>query len=174
MATKTLEPETAEGLEPAGDDDELETPEALEDDPDGERLFDAAMFETEELRLPPVDGHSITKVQAKFGGGPWLDRSSPADCALIRDQKLGTRVTLLVDAIAGPPVPGFSTNRSGDLDVISLSRKFVVESVMVSAQNLSPLEMLQAGVRRLLAEGRAFDEVQELVTEAAETSGSSS
>lgn len=154
----------AAGHEDSGD--ETDAP-----DPDGKALFDPAVFDSEELALPKVDGQGITKIQAKFGGGPWLDRALASDVALVRDIKVRERVTLLVDAIAGPPIPGYTTNREGDLDVLSLSRKFTVEAVNVAAANLGSEQQLIVAARRLANAGFPADEILELVTNALETSG---
>lgn len=142
-------------------------------DPDGKRLFDADAYEGEELQLPRVDGHGITKIQARFGGSPWLDRSDPRDVALIRDNLVGEKMALLVDVTVGAPVPGWTTNKKGDLDVLALTRSFVVTSVNRAASNLEPHEMLTLAVRRLLDGGRAIDEISALVNEAAETRAAS-
>jgi hypothetical protein len=104
-------------------------PEPPPEDPDGKALFDKSAYETEELALPKIDGEGVDKIAAKFGGTVWLDRGSPEDVALIRGVKVGQSVTLKVEATVGPPVPGFTTNKEGDLDVLYLGRKFVVTGV---------------------------------------------
>jgi hypothetical protein len=98
-------------------------------DPEGTKLFDAAAFETEALALPKVDGEGVSKIALRFGGRVWLDRSSASDVAMVRDLKMGQTVTLLVEATVGPPIPGYTTDKEGDLDVLSLSRRLAVTGV---------------------------------------------
>jgi hypothetical protein len=99
------------------------------EDPEGKSLFDKTLYESEALALPKIDGEGVDKIAAKFGGTVWLDRGSEEDVALIRGVKVGQSVTLKVEATVGPPVPGFTTNKEGDLDVLYLGRKFIVTGV---------------------------------------------
>lgn len=101
----------------------------LAPDPQGKKLFDPAQFDSPALRLDQVDGEDVQKIAAKFSGTVWLDRSNPDHVTLIRDLRLGQTVTLQVEALVGPPIPGSTTNREGDLDVLSLSRKFDVQTL---------------------------------------------
>jgi len=122
MTETAVNPDQAadEALEQAHDADlEADRP------PEG-RLIDPAQYEPEELQLPSVDGEHVDKIYVAFGGRAWLDRGSPEDCALIRDLRMGQRVTLMVNAVVGPAIPGFSTNREGDLDAVILGRKLTV------------------------------------------------
>lgn len=148
---------------------DIPEPAPVPEDPEGKRLFDADAFDSEEMRLPKVDGQGVTKIQAKFAGGVWLERSDPRDVALIRDNQVSDKLTLLVDVTAGPPVPSMATNRDGGLDVLCLSRSFHVTSVNRAATSLEPREMLELGVRRMLDAGTAIDEVISIAEEAAET-----
>jgi hypothetical protein len=113
--------------EPEDDTDEEETPAASK--PTGRSLFDPTQYETEPLSLPKVDGEGVDKICAKFNGLVWLDRGSEADVAIIKGCKLGQTVTFMVECEVGPPVPGYTTNRDGDLDSLALSRKFTVKHV---------------------------------------------
>jgi hypothetical protein len=120
----TAETETQTEEPTAGDDLEQEAP----DTPEG-HLIDPAVYETEELSLPKIDGEGVDKIAAKFAGTVFLDRSDPRDVALIRELRLGQSVTLMVEATVGPPVPGYTTSKEGDLDALILSRRFSVEGV---------------------------------------------
>jgi hypothetical protein len=113
------------------DDDELEQTDDDEEQPaaTGRALFDAAKYETEGLALPKVDGEGVDKIGAKFTGQVWLDRGNENDVALLKNTKLGQTVTLMVEASVGPPVPGYTTNREGDLDSLALTRKFTITHV---------------------------------------------
>lgn len=109
------------------DTDEEETP--AEKKPTGRSLFDATLYESEPLSLPKVDGEGVDKIAAKFNGLVRLDRGDEADVQIIKGCKLGQTVTLMVEAEVGPPVPGMTTNRDGDLDSLGLSRTFTVKHV---------------------------------------------
>jgi hypothetical protein len=122
MSTITEEPQT----------EEVE-PEELPADPDGKALFDKTAFETEELALPKIDGEGIDKIAVKVSGRVWLERGSPEHVALVRDVRLGQEVTLVCQATVRMPVPGYSTDKEGDLDVISLTRHFAVTAVSRAA-----------------------------------------
>jgi hypothetical protein len=103
--------------------------EAPPADPEGKALFDRSTYETEELALPKIDGEGIDKIAVKVSGRVWLERGSPEHVALVRDVRLGQEVTLVCEATVRMPVPGYSTDKEGDLDVISLTRHFAVTSV---------------------------------------------
>lgn len=131
------EPVTQDGQSETSDsppsDEEPKQEEPIVEPGGQQTLIDKSQFETEALALPKIDGEGVDKIQAKFGGGVWLARSEAADVALIRDRKLGSTVTLMVECEVGPPVPGYTTNRDGDLDALVLSRTFKVTSVYVPA-----------------------------------------
>lgn len=56
----------------------------------------------EELALPAIDGEAPDRIEVAFAGGVRLDRSDPADCALMRQLALGQEVTLrVVGIVAG-------------------------------------------------------------------------
>jgi hypothetical protein len=58
----------------------------------------------ETLALPKIDGHAIDRVEVKFAGRVKLDRSDPADVALMRRLKLGKEITLkVVGVVKGKP-----------------------------------------------------------------------
>jgi hypothetical protein len=109
------------------DTDEEETPAASK--PTGRSLFDPTQYETEPLSLPKVDGEGVDKISARFNGLVRLDRGQEADVAIIKNCKLGQTVTFMVECEVGPPVPGMTTNRDGDLDSLGLSRTFTVKHV---------------------------------------------
>jgi hypothetical protein len=116
------QPNDGEGLPPT-DEPEDHDPEAT-----GE-LFDKTKYETEELALPKVDGEGVDKIAVKLNGTVWLERGNEEHVALIKRPRIGQTVTLLVEAEVGPPVPGYTTNRDGDLDALSLSRTFTAKHV---------------------------------------------
>lgn len=95
----------------------------------GRALFDATLYESEPLSLPKVDGEGVDKISAKFNGHVRLDRGEEADVAIIKGCKIGQTVTFMVECEVGPPVPGMTTNRDGDLDSLGLSRTFTVKHV---------------------------------------------
>lgn len=97
------------------------------------QAFDPNGYIPEPLQLPKVDGEGIDKIGCKFAGLVRLDRSDAADCTLVRDSKLGSTVTLMVECEVGPPVPGYTTNKDGDLDALALTRQFKVISVYKAA-----------------------------------------
>lgn len=112
--------------EPGEEQDEQDNTPAK---PTGRSLFDASLYETEPLSLPKVDGEGVDKISAKFNGHVRLDRGTEADVAIIKGCKLGQTVTFMVECEVGPPVPGMTTNRDGDLDSLGLSRTFTVKHV---------------------------------------------
>lgn len=115
--------------DPADEDEKEEDQETPAAKQTGRALFDASQYESEPLSLPKVDGEGVDKISAKFNGLVRLERGDAADVALIKNVKLGQSVTLMVECEAGPPVPGMTTNRDGDLDSLGLSRTFTVKSV---------------------------------------------
>lgn len=112
--------------EPGDDQEEQDDTPAK---PTGRSLFDASLYESEPLSLPKVDGEGVDKISAKFNGHVRLDRGTEADVALVKNPKLGSTITLMVECEVGPPVPGMTTNRDGDLDSLGLSRTFTVKHV---------------------------------------------
>jgi hypothetical protein len=119
MTTTAVEPAT----EPA------EAGDATQEDPEGDALFDAQRFESEELALPKIDGEGVDKIAAKFSGRVMLDRSDPRDVDLIRRMKLGQDVTVMVEAKVSGKGHGFTTNKEGDLDAVVHEVALKVESV---------------------------------------------
>lgn len=107
--------------------------EAPPEDPEGNGLFDKSAYESEELALPKIDGEGVDKIAVKVNGRVWLERGSAEHVALVRDVKLGQEVTLVCRATVRMPVPGYTTDKEGDLDVISLTRHFAVTSVSRAA-----------------------------------------
>jgi hypothetical protein len=103
------------------------------DEPEGGALFEASDYESEELALPKIDGEGVDKNAVKVSGRVWLERGSPEHVALVRDVRLGQEVTLVCEATVRMPVPGYTTDKEGDLDVISLTRHFAVTSVSRAA-----------------------------------------
>jgi hypothetical protein len=57
---------------------------------------DAPKASPEQLALPAIDGEAPDRIEVQFAGGVRLDRSDPADCALMRQLALGQEVTLRV------------------------------------------------------------------------------
>lgn len=117
------------GDEGGSDSDASDEEEKQEAKPTGRALFDASLYESEPLSLPKVDGEGVDKISAKFNGLVRLDRGQEADVAIIKGCKLGQTVTFMVECEVGPPVPGMTTNREGDLDSLGLSRTFTVKHV---------------------------------------------
>lgn len=122
------EAETAAQLHAAADELEHDLDQEVASGPVNETddaLFDPADYQTEELALPTVDGHSVAKIGVNLQGGLiWLDRSSAEDVAVVRDLHVGQRVRFLIEGVVGVPKPGYSTSKGGDLDVIYLARNF--------------------------------------------------
>ncbi|MFL5911434.1 MAG: hypothetical protein ACJ768_12770 [Gaiellaceae bacterium] len=123
------QPADGEDGEEDGDGEKAPATEPLVEDDGQTAAFNKDGYIPEPLQLPKVDGEGIDKIGAKFGGLVRLDRSQAPDCALVRDLKLGTTVTLMVECEVGPPVPGYTTNKDGDLDALALVRQFKVVSV---------------------------------------------
>lgn len=98
-------------------------------DPEGKALFDKDAYIPEALALPMVDGEGYDKIGVKFGGAFLLERGDEKDVALVRDKKLGQKVTLLVEATALPPVPAMTTSKDGELDVLVFYRPFKITGV---------------------------------------------
>jgi hypothetical protein len=94
-----------------------------------EALFDKAIYEREELQLPKVDGEATDKIAVKFSGTVLLDRSDPADVALMRKMKLGGDITLNVEAKCAGKGHKFTTSREGELDAIVLEHGVRVHTV---------------------------------------------
>lgn len=111
-----------------------ETP--ADDDPAaeaGEALFDKSIYEREELQLPKVDGEATDKIAVKFSGTVLLDRTAPADVALMRKMKLGGDITLQVEAKCAGKGHKFTTSREGELDAIVFEHGVRVHTVYVPA-----------------------------------------
>jgi hypothetical protein len=58
----------------------------------------------EKIALKGIDGHGIDRIEVKFSGRVKLDRSDPADVALMRQLKLGKEVEFkIVGVVKGKP-----------------------------------------------------------------------
>jgi hypothetical protein len=108
---------------------------AVEPEPDAEKgeLFDKSQYEREELALPKVDGEPTDKIAIAFSGLVLLDRSDPADVALMRKMKLGGGITLMVEAKCSGKGHRFTTDREGELDAVVLEHKAKVHTVYAPA-----------------------------------------
>ena len=93
------------------------------------KLLDDERFLSEELALPKIDGEGVDKIAIGFSGRVMLDRSSPADVALIRAMALGKDVTLMVEGKVSKKGHGFTTNKEGDLDAVVFETGVKVELV---------------------------------------------
>lgn len=122
MSTTTTEPLTE--APNAGDDLEQEAPET----PEG-HLIDPAVYETEELALPKIDGEGVDRLALKFSGTVFLNRSDPRDVELIRRMRLGQDITLQVEGKCSKKGYGFSTDREGELDVVVQEHAVKIETV---------------------------------------------
>lgn len=107
-----------------------ELPEA--EAPDGQ-IFDDTDYEREDLQLPKVDGEGTDKIAIAFNGTVFLDRSSPADIALMRRMKLGQDVTLNVEAKVSAKAHKFTTSKEGELDAVVLQHSARVHTVYTPA-----------------------------------------
>jgi hypothetical protein len=104
---------------------------AVEPEPDAEKgeLFDKSDYDREDLALPKVDGEGTDKIAIAFSGTVLLDRSDPADVALMRSMRLGQDVTLNVEAKVSAKAHKFSTDREGELDAVVLQHTAKVHTV---------------------------------------------
>jgi hypothetical protein len=116
-------------------------------DPDGNALFDKEGYIPEALALPKIDGEQIDKIGIRFKASRiLLERSDEADVAMVRDLKLGSTVTLLVECDVGVPAPAFTTAKEGELDALVLYRELRVTGVYKPVpEQLSELRDLPAG-----------------------------
>jgi hypothetical protein len=96
--------------------------------PDGQ-IFDDTDYEREDLQLPKVDGEGADKIAIAFNGTVFLDRSDPADVALMRRMKLGQDVTLNVEAKVSAKAHKFTTSKEGELDAVVLQHSARVHTV---------------------------------------------
>jgi hypothetical protein len=103
----------------------------LEPDPQKGQLFDKTQYERENLQIPSIDGEGIDKIRVELTGSIMLDRSEPADVALINRMHLGQDIELRVAGKVAGVSHGYATNREGDLDAIVLAKKVKVETVWV-------------------------------------------
>lgn len=110
-------------------------------DPDGKKLFDVNGYIPEPLAMPKIDGEQIAKIGVKIKSTSiLLERGEEADCALVRDSKLGTTITLLVECDVGVPSPAFTTSKDGELDALVLYRELRVTGIYKPvAEKLSEL-----------------------------------
>jgi len=64
----------------------------------------AAETAPEAIALPMIDGRGVDRIEVQFAGGVRLDRSDPADVALMRNLILGKEVTMrIVGVVAARP-----------------------------------------------------------------------
>ena len=110
---------------------EVDVEDANVDDDGQTAAFDRSQYEREDLQIPKIDGETIDKIQVKFTGKVLLDRSDPADVALINRMKLGHEVELRCSGTVSSVGAGFTTNKQGDLDVVVAQKTLKVDSVWV-------------------------------------------
>lgn len=73
---------------------------STQEEPQDTGLFDAAKYDTPELRLPKIEGeHGVDAIEVGFSGTIKLDRGNPADVELFRKLKLGQDVSVNVVAV---------------------------------------------------------------------------
>lgn len=132
--TETQVEEQREMVEPDDPEKELET--TADDDLEGDQpaepkdaLFDKKAYDSPALALPTVDGEGVDKIRIAFSGSVMLDRTDPADVALIRKMALGHDVSLMVEGKVSKKGHQFTTNKEGDLDAVVFETAVKVETV---------------------------------------------
>ncbi len=109
--------------EAAGDDNPLV-------DPSGQTaIIDRSAYEREDLQIPKVDNQSIDRIEIKFTGSIFLDRSDVSDVAVYNELRFQRDVSLMVEAKCSNVAAKGATDRDGDLDVVVGSKTLKVHSL---------------------------------------------
>lgn len=115
-----------------------QTPEPVAEEGGQTQVFDKSDYDREDLALPKVDGEATDKIAIKFSGRVMLDRTDPRDVALMRAMRLGSDITLMVEAKCAGKGHGFTTNKEGDLDAVVLEHVAKVHSVYRGTDGAEP------------------------------------
>lgn len=83
----------------------------------------------EQLVLPMIDKRKTDAIEITFGGTIKLDRSDPADCALVRKLILGKEVPLRVDGLVVERAGRTAHDRDGYFEGATLKTKIQVTTV---------------------------------------------
>jgi hypothetical protein len=99
-------------------------------DPGGQTaIIDRSQYEREDLQIPKVDNQSIDRIEIKFTGSIFLDRSEPSDVAVYNELRFQRDVSLLIEAKCSNVAAKGATDRDGDLDVVVGSKTLKVHSL---------------------------------------------
>ena len=96
-------------------------------------LFDPQLYETPELKLPPIDDQPIMGIAAKFSGTVRLERGNPDHVQFIRESRFGETRILTVEALVGPPVPDYR-QANGEIVDVTLTRSFTITRIYNEAE----------------------------------------
>jgi hypothetical protein len=129
MSTAEAPPQPTPTPSPAPEPTPEPTPPTPQGDAEKGELFDKSQYDSEELRLPKVDGEGVDRIAVKVNGTIFLDRSDPRDVELFRSMTLGRDITLMVEGRVSKKAHGFTTDREGELDVIKAENAINVHTV---------------------------------------------
>lgn len=124
------EQEAHDAHDPGDEQDDTETGDEPPVDERGQTTaFDRSAYEREDLQIPKVDDQAIDRIEIKFTGSIFLDRSDPSDVAVYNALSFKRDVSLLVEAKCSNVAAKGATDRDGDLDVVVGSKTLKVHSL---------------------------------------------
>jgi hypothetical protein len=99
-------------------------------DPGGQTaIIDRTQYEREDLQIPKIDDQTVDRIEIKFTGSIFLDRSDVSDVAVYNELRFQRDVSLLIEAKCSNVAAKGATDRDGDLDVVVGSKTLKVHSL---------------------------------------------